>query len=65
MTKHADSATPEVTGRHSNSIEITPEMIAAGERELVFDSELIRSAVVWDIVSAVLEAGGYEVSEAT
>jgi hypothetical protein len=63
MTKHAESATGAETGRHSEPIEITPEMIAAGARELVFDSELIRADVTEDILRAALEAGGYTVSE--
>ena len=44
-------------------IEITPEMIEAGVRELVMDSEAVRSDLVWDVVVAVLEAGGYEACE--
>lgn len=56
-----------MTGRRPKKarkvVTLTPEMIEAGERELIFDSELIRSAVVFDVVTAVLEAGGFTVTE--
>ena len=61
MTYQQNDDTESATGRR---IEITREMVAAGERELVFDSELIRSAVVFDILAAALEAGGYQVIDA-
>lgn len=47
------------TGRRSNIIEITREMIEAGAKELVFDPELIRLDVVADILRSALSAGGY------
>lgn len=40
-------------------IEITPEMIEAGAKELIFDPELIRVDVVEAILRAALQAGGY------
>lgn len=55
-----------MTGRRSRKTQevvITREMIDAGVRELVMDSEAVRSALVWDVVVAVLEAGGYTASE--
>jgi hypothetical protein len=42
-------------------IEITPEMIEAGVRELIFDDELIKSEVAEGILRAALTAGGYKV----
>lgn len=52
------------TGRRTAEvIEITPEMIAAGAREDLFDSELIREHLVYDILVSALNAGGYEVVE--
>ena len=39
-------------------IEITPEMIAAGAGELVFDSELVREDVVYDILVAAFKVAG-------
>lgn len=47
------------TGRRTTEIEITPEMIAAGARELVLDPELIRIDVAEDVIRAALEAGGF------
>lgn len=63
MTYCPDNANESATGRRSE-IEITPEMIEAGTKEVIFDSESPRSAIVWDLVTAVLEAGGYDVVEA-
>ena len=40
-------------------IEITPAMIAAGSAELVFDTELIASDVVADILFAALKGGDF------
>jgi hypothetical protein len=56
-----------VTGRRddeakeADEIEVTPEMIEAGAKELVFDSELIRVDVAKDIIVAALEAGGFRI----
>lgn len=44
-------------------IVITPDMIEAGCKKLVFDSALVRSEVVFDILFAALNAGGYKLSE--
>lgn len=49
--------------RSALEIEITPEMIEAGARELVFDGELMRRDVAADIIIAALEAGGFRVRE--
>lgn len=51
------------TGRPLTDVVITPEMIAAGAAELVFDSSLVRRDVARDIIVAALTEGGYEVSE--
>ena len=45
--------------RPALEIEITPEMIKAGSVELIFDSELIASDVVADILFAALQGGNF------
>lgn len=50
------------TGRCSE-IEVTPAMVAAGARELIFDAELIREEVAERILRAALAAGGFGVRE--
>ena len=64
MTKQAPSRKPEPTGRHSEPIEITPEMIEAGVPVLRrFDEEFSspREGVLL-VIEAVLEAGGFRVA---
>lgn len=55
--------TKPATGRHRSEIEITPEMIEAGRRELVsFDSRVTDTDEAAErIVRAALECGGYSV----
>lgn len=53
----------ETGRRNSNVVILTPAMIAAGAREDVFDSELVREHLVYDILVSALNAGGYEVLE--
>ena len=55
--------TDETGRRLTKVVIITPEMIEAGCSELVFDSELIRSDVVFDVLVAALVAGGFEVRD--
>ena len=55
--------TDSTTGRCLNTIEITPEMIAAGVEELIIDAGSVPSFVVFDILTSALEAGGFEVHE--
>lgn len=57
----AANHTHRPTGRRT--IEVTEEMIAAGAREDVFDSELVREHLVYDIIVSALLAGGYEIVE--
>jgi hypothetical protein len=64
MTYCPDAANESATGRRTE-IEITPEMIEAAEKDLVFSSELIRADVVFDILATALEAGGYKVADVT
>jgi hypothetical protein len=40
MTKHAESATPEETGRRLTNVDITPAMIEAGAQALRSSSRL-------------------------
>lgn len=49
------------TGRRTTKIKITPEMIEAATRELVFDPELIRRDLAKRLIEVALEAGGYVV----
>jgi hypothetical protein len=59
MTYQQNNDTESATGRRT--IELTPAMIEAGARELVFDSELIRTDLTEDILRAALTAGGFKV----
>jgi len=55
--------TMSTTDKPAFEIEITPAMIEAGARELIFDAELIRVDVAEDIIRAALREGGYKVVE--
>ncbi len=61
MTKHASDSSdrPALT----KEVQITPEMIAAGVKELVIDSASSDEEIVTRVLAAVLEAGGYQVKE--
>jgi hypothetical protein len=53
------------TGRRSSKrVIVTPAMIDAGVRNLVFGDLTDDRDVVWNVLVAVLEAGAYEVEEA-
>jgi hypothetical protein len=44
-------------------IEITPEMLEAGARELIIDNDTSDEETVRAVLLAVLQAGGYRVKE--
>jgi hypothetical protein len=44
-------------------IEVTPEMLAAGARELIIDNDTSDEETVRAVLLAVLQAGGYRVKE--
>jgi hypothetical protein len=64
MTKQPESATPTETGRHSEPIEVTREMIVAGAGALVFGHSDDDGDVARRVLLAALSAGGYQVQEA-
>lgn len=59
MTYCPENDSESGTGRRLE-IEITPEMIEAGAKEVTFDSELLRTEVAEEVLRAALRAGGYQ-----
>ena len=51
------------TGRRSNIIEITPEMIEAGASEVIIDAGSSPRSIAYDVIVSALKAGGFKLTK--